>query len=189
MKLDKDKLLWGSIAPDILPHYKLIRHYKKESINFITREIMKIIFVSRYVDFNEKLDPMAMKLLSKKIGIISHYLSDYVCLAHANRWTFFSSMKRHIKYETRLNEIVRTHDFKNNMIDTDDIDIYDDKFINLGSKIKNYIKDIVEEYSVHTDYKNDLDFALSINLKMTCFILDTIEAYSEEIHGQFAFEL
>lgn len=102
---------------------------------------------------------------------------------------FFSSMKRHIKYETRLNEIVRTHDFKNNMIDTDDIDIYDDKFINLGSKIKNYIKDIVEEYSVHTDYKNDLDFALSINLKMTCFILDTIEAYSEEIHGQFAFEL
>ena len=90
LKLDKEKLLWGSVAPDILPHYKMIRHYKKESINFITREIMKIIFVSRYIDFNEKLDPVAMKVLSKKIGIISHYLSDYVCLAHANRWTFFS---------------------------------------------------------------------------------------------------
>lgn len=189
VKLDKDKLLWGSVAPDILPQYKIIRHYKKESINFVTSEIMKIIFVSRYIDFNSKLDPIAMKLLSKKIGIISHYLSDYVCLAHANRWTFFSSMNRHIRYETRLNEIVRSHDFNKNKIDTNDIDIYDSEFITLGSKIKNYIDNIIEEYSAQTDYKNDLDFALSINLKITCFILDTIDAYSEEIHGQFALEL
>lgn len=189
VKLDKDKLLWGSIAPDILPQYKIIRHYKKESLNFVTSEIMKIIFVSRYIEFNNKLDPIAIKLLSKKIGIISHYLSDYVCLAHANRWTFFSSMKRHVRYETRLNEIVRTHEFNKNIIDSNDIDIYDSEFINLGSKIKDYIDHIIEEYSVRTDYKNDLDFALSINLKITYFILETINVYSEEIHGQFAFEL
>jgi zinc dependent phospholipase C len=189
LKLDKEKLLWGSVAPDVLPHYKMIRHYKKESINFVTREIMKIIFVSRYIDFDKKLDPIAMKLLSKKIGIISHYLSDYVCLAHANRWTFFNSMKRHIKYETRLNEIVKTHTFNKNMIDTEDIDIYDSTFINLGLKIKNYIESVVDEYSNKTDYKNDLNFAVSINSKVTYFILDTIQVYSEEIHGQFALEL
>lgn len=27
VKLDKEKLLWGSICPDILPKYKLVRHY------------------------------------------------------------------------------------------------------------------------------------------------------------------
>ena len=189
VKLDKEKLLWGSVAPDILPQYKIIRHYKKESLNFVTSEIMKIIFVSRYIDFNNKLDPIAIKLLSKKIGIISHYLSDYVCLAHANRWTFFSSMKKHLRYETRLNEIARTHEFNKNMVDTSDIDIYDSEFITLGVNIKNYIDDVMNEYSAHTDYKNDLDFALSINLKMTYFILDTIEEYSGEIDGQFAFEL
>lgn len=66
LKLDFDKLSWGSVAPDILPKYKLIRHYKEESINYIALEIMKIIFISRFLDINKILDPLAVRLLSKK---------------------------------------------------------------------------------------------------------------------------
>lgn len=189
MKLNKEKLLWGSVAPDILPQYKFIRHYKDESLNYIAKEIMKIIFVSRYIEFNKILDPIAIMVLSKKIGIISHYLSDYVCLPHAKRWTFVDSMFKHVKYESRLNDFAKTYDFKNNVINVDDIDIHDGEFNNLKSKIKEYIDDVVKEYSLKTGFKNDLNFALSINLKITCFILDTIEEYSEEIHSQFAFEI
>lgn len=189
MKLDKKKLLWGSIAPDILPKYRFIRHYKDESLNYITKEIMKIIFVSRYIDFNKILDPIAMKVLSRRIGIVSHYLADYVCQPHAKRWTFMDSMVKHIKYESQLNDYVRTFDFKNNVINVEDIDIYEGEFRDLGSKIKSYINDVVEEYSIKTGFSNDLNFALSINLKMTYFILDTINEYSEEIHAQFAFEI
>lgn len=188
LKLDKNKLEWGSIAPDILPHYRLIRHYKDESLNFISKEIMKVIFISRFLDFNERLDPLAMKLLSNKIGIISHYLSDYVCLPHASRWTFFGNMKKHIKYEKELDLISPSHDFKINKIDTEDLDIYNINPRDLQEEIKNYINNVVEEYSVKTGYDVDLDFSVAINVKITRFVLDTIAVYSEEIHGHFALQ-
>lgn len=191
LKLDKDKLLWGSICPDILPQFKFIRHYKDESLNFIAKEIMKVIFISRYLEFNKILDPFTMKILSKKIGIISHYLSDYVCLPHAKRWTLTTNtetMIKHIKYESKLNNFVNTHDFKKNLITVNDIDINDTDMMGLKNRIKEYIDEVVEEYSVKTGFENDLDFALSLNLKISYFILDTIASYSEEIHGHFAFE-
>ncbi len=191
LKLDKDKLLWGSIAPDVLPHFRFIRHYKKESLNYIAKEIMKVVFISRYLDFNKGLDPFTMKLLSKKIGIISHYLTDFTCLPHADRWTFTKgteSMIKHIKYESQLNEYILNHDFKKNIINVNDIDIYDTDSRNLKNRIKEYIKEVVQEYSIKTGFENDLDFSLSLNLKISFFIIDTIKAYSEEIHGHFAFE-
>ena len=190
LKLDKEKLLWGSIAPDILPKYRFIRHYQKESLNYIAREIMKIIFISRYVEFNKILDPLAMKILSKKIGIVSHYLSDFVCLPHADRWTFTKSREslvKHVKYESALEEYAKKHSFKKNVISIEDINIYDVEFLGLHTKITEYIEDVVKEYKINTSFKNDMDFALGLNLKITCFILDTINSYSPEIHGQFAF--
>lgn len=186
LKLDKDKLLWGSIAPDYLPQYRLIRHYQDESISFITKEIMKIIFVSRFIDFNKYLDPIAIKLLSKKIGIVSHYLSDYVCLPHAKRWTFNGSMRKHIRYESSLDDYAKHHDFRKNVINVDDINILDCQIATLRNRVKEYIEEVVEEYSQKTSFKNDLNFSLSLNLKITYFILDTISSYSEEIHSEFA---
>lgn len=185
LKLDKDKLLWGSIAPDILPQYRFIRHYQDESVNYISKEIIKVIYISRYLEFNQLLDPLAIKLLSKKIGIISHYLSDYVCLPHARRWTFAESMVKHIKYEKSLNEYAIKHDFKKNVINVDDIDIFDDQFCNLQLRIKNYIENVVDEYSIKSSFKNDLNFAVSLNAKISYFIIDTIQAYSEDIHKEF----
>lgn len=186
LKLDREKLLWGSIAPDYLPQYRLIRHYKDESISFVAKEIMKIIFASKFIDSNKYLDPIAIKIFSKKIGIISHYLSDYVCLPHANRWTFNGSMRKHIKYESELDEYVKKHDFSKNVITIDDLDIRDCKITNLRNMIKNYIEDVIEEYSQNTSFKNDLDFSLSLNLKITYFILDTVAAYSEDMHRELA---
>jgi hypothetical protein len=189
IKLDKDKLLWGAIAPDILPKYKLIRHYRDESINYVALEIMKIIFVSRYIDFNKITDPIAIKILSRKIGVVSHYLSDYVCLPHAKRWTFNGSMVKHIRYESKLNDYAPNHTFRKNVITIEDLDIHNENPISLHSTIKKYIEDVVEEYFKTKGFKNDLDFALSLNLKITYFILDVIKEYSEEIHEVFALEM
>src|SRR5699024_5824006 len=190
LKLDKNKLLWGSIAPDILPKYRLfIRHYKDESLDYIAKEIIKIIFISRYLEFSNILDPISIKVLSRRIGIVSHYLSDYVCLPHAKRWTFKDSMVKHLKYESQLDDFTKTFDFKDNVIDTNDINIYEDESTDLKSKIKNYINSVVEEYSFKIGFDNDLNFALSINIKITNFILDTIADYSEELYSQLVFEI
>lgn len=150
---------------------------------------MKIIFVCRYIDFEKVQDPVAIKLLSKKIGIISHYLTDYVCYPHANRWTFFGSMKKHVRYESDLNDYSKYHDFKKNVIQLEDIDIYDGSFLSLKSKIINYIDDVINEYDEKNSFANDLNYAVSLNLKMTYFIVDTINQYSEELYTQFAFDI
>lgn len=190
LKLDKEKLLWGSIAPDVLPKYKLIRHYQDESINYIAMEIMKIIFISRYIDFNKIKDPIGIKLLSRKLGIISHYLSDYVCVPHAKRWTFNGTMIKHVRYEAKLNDYAPNHTFKKNMITVSDLNIYDENLISLKAAIVKYIEDVVEEYSnTKIGFKTDLDFALSLNLKITYFVLDVINEYSEDIHKVFALEV
>ena len=60
--------------------------------------------------------------------------------------------------------------------------------MDLRKKIKEYINNVVKEYSMNEGFKNDLNFAVSLNLKLTYFILDTISLYSKEIEGHFAFQ-
>lgn len=189
IKLDEKSLLWGSILPDVHPRYKLIRHYKDESIDFIAKEIMKIIYAYKNVDL-DNISRLDMQILSKRIGIVSHYISDYTCLPHANRWTFKDSMFKHIKYEAKLNEYAIKHDFKKNKIMSTDLDVYDTDPKELKKKIKLYIEDVVkEEYRFKENFSNDLDFAVSLNLKLLYFILDTINVYSEEIEEHFVFQI
>lgn len=191
LKLDKNRLLWWSIAPDILPQYKFVRHYKDESIDYIVKEIIKVIYVSRYIEFNRVLDPIAIKILSKKIGLISHYISDYFCLPHAKRWTFNVSkdvMIKHIKYESDLEEFSKTHTFNNNIVDFEDININND-VENLYDSIKGFIENGLDLYLQNEGFANDLDFANLINIKIANFILETIEEYSEAIYTQIAFEV
>ena len=187
IKLDKSALSWGSVAPDILPQYKFHRHYEKESLNYIVNEITKLIFVSRHIDF-EEVDPITMKFFSKNLGIISHYLSDFVCLPHAERWTFPANMIKHLKYETDLNKISPYHDFKKNVINVDNMDIYKNDTVRLKTIVKDYIEGVIEEYSMKTSFENDLDFALSLNLQLTYFVLDTIASYNENVYEGLAFE-
>lgn len=186
--LDKDALLWGAIAPDILPQFKLHRHYKKESLNYVVTEIVKLIYISRFLEFRSNIDPIINKIISKKIGIISHYLSDFVCLPHAERWTFPNNMFKHMSYESQLNDYSIQHNFKKNVITVEDIDIFQDKVIRLKPIIKTYIEDVIEEYSCNGGFKNDLNFALSLNLKISYFIIDTVNAYTEDRYKDFAFE-
>ncbi|NMB08521.1 MAG: zinc dependent phospholipase C family protein [Tissierellia bacterium] len=188
IELNKDSLLWGSVLPDILPNYKLHRHYKRESLGFIVNEIVKLIFISRYLEFDSKTDPIKIKLLSKKLGIISHYLSDFVCKPHAERWTFTTNMFKHIDYESKLNDYAPEHNFKKNIINIDDIDIYQNRIIKLRPIIKDYIENVVKEYSNKEGFDYDLDYALSLSLKVSYFVIDTINAYSEKATRDLAFE-
>lgn len=187
IKLDKSALSWGSVAPDILPQYKFQRHYQKESLDFIVNEITKLIFLNRHLDFNN-VDMITMKFFSKNLGIISHYLSDFVCLPHAERWTFPMNMIKHIKYENKLDKISPKHDFKKNTINVNSIDIYKKDTIKVKTLVREYIEGVVEEYSLKEGYENDLDFALSLNLQLSYFVIDMINSYNENVFEGLAFE-
>lgn len=187
IKLDKSALSWGSVAPDILPQYKFKRHYQEESLDFIVNEITKLIFLNRHLDFNN-IDSIKMKFFSKNLGIISHYLSDFVCLPHAARWTFSTNFLKHVKYEYKLENLSIEHDFKKNIINVNKIDIYKNDKIKIKKLVEKYIEDVVEEYSLKEGYENDLNFALSLNLQLSYFVLDMINSYSENVYEGLAFE-
>jgi len=191
IKLDSDKLTWWSIAPDYLPKYKFIRHYKDESINYIVNEILKTIILTKYVDISIVPQEIGIASLSKKIGIISHYLTDYVCYPHAQRWTFSDSMVKHVKYENNLNEFAKTYDFANpqTKINIPDIDLYSLNLFNTKKTIKKYIDEIVDEYSHSASFINDLDFATFINKKITFFIIDSLRESVLEGQDALAFQI
>lgn len=192
VKLDEKNLLWGSVLPDYYPKYKLIRHYQDESIEYIAREIMKIIYLNKKMDLKNP-SKLEIKALSRRVGIVSHYISDYTCLPHADRWTFTDGMeimKKHIKYESDLNTIATSHDFRKNKILSNDLDIYETNPRELKASIIGYIENVIEkEYRAKEGFENDLDFALSLNSKVLYFILDTIEIYSDELEKHFAFQI
>ncbi len=183
LKLDKKSLLWGSVLPDISPKYKLIRHYKEESLEYIINEIINLIETNKKINLYK--NKIGLKILSKKIGIISHYLSDYTCLPHAERWTFQTNMIKHIKYEADLNKFIKNYKFKENRIKNQDLDLYDTED-DIYLKIEDYINNVVDvEYKLNRSLSNDLDFAISLNLKINYFILESIELYQEEFATDF----
>ena len=188
IELDEKKLLWGSVSPDILPKYKFHRHYKDESLDFVVNEIVKLIFICRLCDFNGIVDPIILKILSYGLGVVSHYLSDFVCLPHAERWIFRTNMVKHINYESKLNDYAIYHDFKKNVITVGEIDIFRERVIKLKPLIKQFIEDVIDEYSLKTGYKRDLNYALSLSLKVSYFVIDTAKAYNHEVGKYFAFE-
>lgn len=162
------------------------RHYKDESINFIVKEIVQIIFLCRYVDFSVELDPTLNKFLSKKIGVISHYLCDYTCYPHAYRMTFANSMRAHIKYEMDLNEYAKTHLFTNDVINVEIDELKNNNIIKLFPKVKKYINMVVEEYMEQKEsFANDLNYALNLNVNIATFIIEEIINYSEDLELQF----
>lgn len=183
VELNLKKLKWGSIAPDYLPYYKLIRHYKKESINYITLEICNLIFFCRYSNLNENTNSFFKKYISKKLGIILHYLCDYTCYPHANRITCINSMREHLKYEAELNEFaIDGFKFKDLLLDVEFNYDYDRMF----DIVKTYIEDVVCAYMRdNQSFDNDLNYALFLSTNISEFVVETVLAYSEELQYQF----
>lgn len=184
--LNEKRMIWGSISPDILPKYKIYRHYKSDSEEFLVNEIVNLIYICKF--FNLKnLTKYKRNMISTKIGVISHFLSDYVCLPHKENWTFNDSFKKHVNYEKELNEIVKEHVFEKSVISLEKIVLDEFKTIYLKKLVKEYIDKVIEEYSKEKSYERDLNFALNLSSNISIFIFDTVEELSLENSMNFSF--
>ena len=94
VKLRTASFLLGSIKPDISSRYINIPHYKKDSDTYIMEEIKSILETKIY-DFEE-----CTSHFSERLGIITHYLSDFFCYVHSEY--FKESMSEHYFYEMKL---------------------------------------------------------------------------------------
>lgn len=156
--IDDKNFIYGNVKPDIISKYKLKKHYMDESYEMILRKI----------DFLKKLDLDKMekiftkKEFSQEIGVICHFLADFFCVAHSERWEFKHSMIIHIKYEKGLTKVAEDFKIKNNRIQyLDDID--------------SFIETLYEEYKTNGNFEvNDLRFSTYICNTVTNYILENI---------------
>lgn len=190
VNLNLDKMLWGSIAPDVLPYYKTKRHYFDESGDYIAREISKLIYFSRYSYSEGNESKLFINYMSKKLGIIMHYLCDFVCYPHAYRMTFIENLRKHVKYEQDLALYARENKFLEesfrDVISCEDINFFENSDIKLEKKVKAYLIKVIKEYkdSNHS-FDNDLNFALNLSTNISILVIESILEYNGEFDIQF----
>ena len=95
------------------------------------------------------------------------------------------SLVKHLKYEVELNEYSKTHEFSNNVISCESLEIDDENLFHTLPKIKSYIEDVIEEYLEDESFGRDLDYALALNKAIFEYIIESINEYNEQ--GVFAF--
>lgn len=188
IKLNERKLLWGSVAPDIIPKYRLYRHYQAESLDFVVNEIIGLIYITRFFDSSYLFESISKSVFSRKLGVISHYLSDYCCQPHFERWTFDDNMIKHVTYEKRLNTLAMAHDFEEQPLQCSlEAEAFD--VVSLRHALTAFIEGAVEQYAAEPGAGKDLDFAMSLNVAVFSFVIDTVHALSMEKEPVFALQI
>jgi len=94
IKMDAFSFMYGNIKPDLNSSSVKIPHFKHTTMEFVQAEIEKLTTLT----LNESR--RWSKLLSERIGVITHYLSDFFCYAHTEY--FKSKHRSHLIYEFQL---------------------------------------------------------------------------------------
>jgi|GEM_PF-1255441 hypothetical protein len=116
VRLDRKAFKYGSIKPDIDHRLSSVPHYKDYVMDYLVTEIKSLL--------NMKINSNCTEVFSEKLGLITHYLSDFFCFAHSEY--FRGSILAHYFYEFRLSVYCRR-----NKIKVDENLIY--RLFNIGS--------------------------------------------------------
>jgi len=159
--LNKTNLIYGSIKPDISYTLFKMGHFKPKSFNFVCNEINNL---SNY-DFqcNKEFN----KLISTRIGITTHFISDFFCVPHNDRATYKNNFINHVKYEHNLHKLFQT--FDNN------IEIPKNYF-NINNNYSDPIKTLID--NLHEQYQsrgesllNDVQSSIHVSSIVGLFIV------------------
>lgn len=94
IKIDAYSFTRGNVKHDILPTLVKVPHYKNDSMDFVQAQINGLSALSL-------INPRKIsKLLSERLGVITHYLSDFSCYAHTD--LFPGDNRSHFLYEWQL---------------------------------------------------------------------------------------
>ena len=168
--IKKKNFIYGNIKPDLVSKYKLRKHYRKESYEVILEKIEKLSKINSLDEIQKK---KYFCNFSQELGVICHFICDFFCVPHDERWEFKHSMFIHIAYEKKLNFIERKYSFEKN------IDIN----LNSFDDVKNFLSAIYDDYKKDEyldTYKRDLKYSYNICLIIISKILDEMIYYYKE---------
>lgn len=156
--LNNKSFIYGNIKPDIFSKYKLQKHYLDESYDMVRSKIeylsnLDLDTLEKYYTKNE---------FSQEMGVVCHFLADFFCVAHSERWEFKRSLKIHVKYENGLTKVAKDYNLKNDRRQyVDDVDSFFEK--------------LYREYKNNGNFEeNDLKYAAYICNTVTNYVLERI---------------
>lgn len=164
--LDEKHFIYGNIKPDIFSKYKLRKHYMYESYDMVRTKIEYLASLDM-----KKLEKYYTRAsFSQEIGVACHFLADFFCVAHSERWEFKNNMKIHLSYEKGLTKFAKEYYIENDRtVEIDNIDAFFEKM---------YIM-----YKANGNFeKNDMRYASYMCNTITNYILDNILENSSKIN-------
>lgn len=89
----KKEFLRGNVMADYLPFYNYKQHYPRQSMEYV-------------LDKNKTIDSLF------ELGVLSHFVSDFLCTPHFNHWRLYSTNgAKHILFERKLERVAQRFDF------------------------------------------------------------------------------
>lgn len=163
--INRKRFIWGNIKPDCASRYKFKKHYYAESIDMIVDMINRLASLSITEINNES----SVGKFSGELGVICHFLTDYYCLPHFQRWEFKNAIKPHVLYERELSKIAKT--YKINVIKNKRVQI---------DNVREFIDKTLELYQLEESFINDLNFAYYVCSNIFNMVINSIIANEEE---------
>ncbi len=165
--INKRRFIWGNIKPDCASKYKFKKHYYDESITMILDKIKELASLSVgdiYYSFGKKK-------FSEELGVVCHFLCDFFCVPHNQRWEFKHSMKKHVVYEKNLAKFAKLYKFKS----------YIDSNLSLED-LEEFIVAHQRQYEKGESFRNDLEYSFFICNSVINMVLN--EVYINEYASQ-----
>lgn len=175
IKLNKTQLIYGSIKPDIYSGIPKLKHFKPQSFSIICNDISNLS-ASQTED-----NRAAIARLSQKIGVVTHYVSDYFCVPHNDRSTYQHHIINHIHYENQLHRMYKESDLLKRITGSDQrLDFSDVRVV------MNYLDALHEAYTNKSEsLLNDLNGSLYASRTVATMIMQQA-LHSERISTQAA---
>ncbi len=166
--LNLKMLSYGAMKPDIAPRLAVKKHYKDQSFDFVLNEILKLI------DNGLQENPISINRFSTKLGVISHFLSDFFCLPHHNRKYYHDKLFEHLKYEKDLHK---------HFVSFEGLSKVKSPYIEIIDKdnIKNFIEELHHTYTENKmGFENDVASSINISSAVGIIIVENslIESYN-----------
>ncbi|MEG1004238.1 MAG: zinc dependent phospholipase C family protein [Clostridium sp.] len=169
--INRKRFIWGNIKPDCASRYKFKKHYYNESIDMVVEMIEKLSSLS----ISEINNESSIGKFSGVLGVVCHFLTDYYCLPHYQRWEFKNAMRPHVVYERELSKVSKN--YKVNVIKNNSLK---------PSNIREFIDGTLEIYAIDQSFENDLNFAYYVCSSIFDMIIESVVQNEININNRIA---
>lgn len=153
---------YGSMRPDFSPKHKHIPHYKNDMYESVTQEIVDLTKSDK--DIFNSLE------LADRLGVVCHYLCDFFCYAHSEKFT--GTLREHLGYENQLNRYIKQRRMVCNDVNfLADVDLNEDINALLNSLDERYNHYISLESNMGVDMVSSIQACIEVTVQVLYIIV------------------